>query len=57
MRQSITTIGDLIMNRKTMKLPEATHRELKIQAAKAGLSMIDYLEFLLRREESKNEER
>ena len=44
------------MNRKTMKLPEATHRELKIQAAKAGLSMIDYLEFLLRREERKNEE-
>ena len=45
------------MNRKNMKMPESVHRELKIQAAKAGLSMIDYLEFLLRREESKNEKR
>ena len=45
------------MNRKTMKLPEPTHRELKVQAAKAGLSMIDYLEYLLKREESKNEKR
>lgn len=40
------------MDRKTMKVPERVHRELKVQASKAGMSMVDYLEYLLNKEES-----
>lgn len=42
------------MNRKNMKVSEPIHRELKVQAAKRGMSMVDYLEYLLKKE-TKNE--
>lgn len=38
------------MDRKTMKVPERVHRELKVQASKAGISMVDYLDYLLKKE-------
>lgn len=38
------------MERKTMKVPVNIHRELKVQSAKAGMSMVDYLSYLLKKE-------
>ena len=33
-----------------MKVPVNIHRELKVQSAKAGMSMVDYLDYLLKKE-------
>lgn len=38
------------MERKTMKIPENIHRELKTRASSKGMSMIEYLEYLLKKE-------
>lgn len=43
------------MNRKNMKVSEPIHRELKVQAAKKGMSMVDYLEYLLKKESKEDE--